>query len=43
MMNGGLKIPAGGSIAVQLDNGSLLMDGERIIFWDEISSLIVKQ
>ena len=43
MMNGCLKIPAGASIAVQLDNGSLLMDGDRIIFWDEISSLIVKQ
>ena len=47
MMNNGLKIPAGGLMAVQLDNGSdnrsLLMDNDRIVFWDEISSLIIKQ
>ncbi len=43
MMCGDAKVPAGGIQAVQLDNGSLLMNGEKVVFWDEIKHLIVKQ
>ena len=36
----GHKIPAGSVLAVQLENGSLMMEGEKIVLWHDIAHLI---
>ncbi len=37
------KLSAGRKMAVQLEDGSLLMNGNNVVLWDDIAHLIIRK